>query len=184
MTTLASRAQLRASFIRWALFIVPAVVLLGFLSGQLAGSGAGDPWFAALQKPDFYPDPGLFPVVWTILYVMMGLAFAMVCAAWGAKGRGLAIVAFVIQFAMNLAWSPLFFGQHEITYAFYLICALNIVLLITIVLFFRVRKLAAALLVPYLAWTIFASFLNYEILQLNPDADGADTTGAVQRIEV
>ena len=108
----------------------------------------------------------------------------MVCAAWGAKGRGLAIVAFVIQFAMNLAWSPLFFGQHEITYAFYLICALNIVLLITIVLFFRVRKLAAALLVPYLAWTIFASFLNYEILQLNPDADGADTTGAVQRIEV
>ena len=97
MTTLASRAQLRASFIRWALFIVPAVVLLGFLSGQLAGSGEGDPWFAALQKPDYYPDPGLFPIVWSILYVMMGLAFALVCSAWGAKGRGTAIVAFVIQ---------------------------------------------------------------------------------------
>ena len=106
MTTLASRAQLRASFIRWALFTVPAVVLLGFLSGQLAGSGAGDSHFAAPHDADFYHDPGLFPVVWTILYVMMGLAFAMVCAAWGAKGRGLAIVAFVIQFAMNLAGGP------------------------------------------------------------------------------
>ncbi len=184
MTTLASRAQLRASFIRWALFIVPAVVLLGFLSGQLAGSGEGDPWFAALQKPDYYPDPGLFPIVWSILYVMMGLAFALVCSAWGAKGRGTAIVAFVIQLAMNLAWSPLFFGQHEITYAFYLIVALNVMVALTIILFFRVRKMAALLLVPYLAWSIFAAFLNYEIRELNPEADGADTTGAVQRIDL
>lgn len=184
MTTLASRAQLRASFIRWALFIVPAVVLLGFLSGQLAGTGEGDPWFAALAKPDFYPDASLFPIVWGILYVMMGLAFAMVCSAWGAKGRGTAIVAFVIQFAMNLAWTPLFFGQHEIGYAFYLIAGMSVMIAITMVLFFRVRKLAAVLLIPYLAWAIFAAFLNYEILQLNPDADGADTTGAVQRIDL
>ena len=102
MTTLASRAQLRASFIRWALFCVPAVVLLGFLSGQLAGSGAGDPWYDALAKPEFQPDPSLFPIVWSILYVMMGLALALVCSAWGAKGRGIAIVAFLIQFALNL----------------------------------------------------------------------------------
>ena len=126
MTTLASRAQLRASFIRWALFIVPAIVLLGFLAGQLAGTGEGDPWFAALAKPDFYPDAQLFPIVWGILYVMMGLAFALVCSAWGAKGRGIAIVAFIVQFALNLAWTPLFFGQHEITYALYLIAALNV----------------------------------------------------------
>ena len=87
MTTLASRAQLRASFIRWALFCVPAIVLLGFLSGQLAGTGEGDPWFAALAKPDFYPDASLFPIVWGILYVMMGLAFALVCSAWGASSE-------------------------------------------------------------------------------------------------
>ncbi|NCP18911.1 MAG: tryptophan-rich sensory protein [Erythrobacter sp.] len=184
MTTLASRAQLRASFIRWALFIVPAVVLLGFLSGQLAGAGEGDPWFDALGKPDFYPDASLFPIVWGILYVMMGLAFAMVCSAWGARGRGLAIGAFIVQLALNLAWAPLFFGQHEITWALYLIVALDVMILITIILFFRVRKIAALLLVPYLAWSIFATFLNYEILQMNPAADGADTTGAVQRLDL
>ncbi|MEL7729383.1 TspO/MBR family protein [Citromicrobium bathyomarinum] len=184
MTTLASRAQLRASFIRWALFIVPAIVLLGFLAGQLAGTGEGDPWFAALAKPDFYPDAQLFPIVWGILYVMMGLAFALVCSAWGAKGRGIAIVAFIVQFALNLAWTPLFFGQHEITYALYLIAALNVMILITMILFARVRKLAAVLLIPYLAWSIFAGYLNYEIQQMNPEADGADTTGAVQRIDL
>ena len=184
MTTLASRAQLRASFIRWALFIVPAVWLLGFLSGQLAGTGDGDPWFAALSKPEFYPDASLFPIVWGILYVMMGLAFALVCSAWGARGRGIAIAAFVVQFLMNLAWTPLFFGQHEISYALYLIIALNVMILVTMVLFFRVRKMATLLLVPYLAWSIFAGYLNYEILQLNPEADGADTTGAVQRIDL
>ena len=184
MTTLASRAQLRASFIRWALFIVPAVVLLGFLSGQLAGSGAGDPWFDALQKPDYYPDPSVFGIVWTILYVMMGLAFALVCSAWGAKGRGLAIGAFLVQFVMNLAWSPLFFMQHEISYAFYLLVAMNVMILITIVLFYRVRKMAAVLLIPYIAWTAFAGYLNYDIMQMNPEADGSDTTGAVQRYEL
>ena len=184
MTTLASRAQLRASFIRWALFTVPAIVLLGFLSGQLAGSGDGDPWFAALAKPDFYPGGAIFPIVWSILYVMMGLALAMVCSAWGARGRGIAIFAFLIQFAMNLAWTPLFFAQHEITWALYLIIALDVMVAITILLFLRVRKLAALLLVPYLAWGIFAAALNYEILQLNPEADGAETTGAVQRIDL
>lgn len=184
MTTLASRAQLRASFIRWALFIVPAVVLLGFLAGQLAGTGEGDPWFDALAKPEYYPDASVFGIVWGILYVMMGLAFALVCSAWGAKGRGIAIVAFLIQFAMNLAWTPLFFGEHEITYAFYLICGLNVMILVTMVLFFRVRKMATLLLVPYLAWSIFAAVLNYDIRELNPEADGADTTGAVQRIDL
>ncbi|MAK97895.1 MAG: tryptophan-rich sensory protein [Citromicrobium sp.] len=184
MTTLASRAQLRASFIRWALFCVPAVVLLGFLSGQLAGSGAGDPWYDALAKPEFQPDPSLFPIVWSILYVMMGLALALVCSAWGAKGRGIAIVAFLIQFALNLGWSPLFFGQHEITYAFYLMIALSVMIFLTIVLFFRVRKMAAVLLIPYFAWALFATYLNYEIMQLNPEADGSDTTGAVQRIDL
>lgn len=183
MTTLASRAQLRASFIRWALFTVPAIVLLGFVAGQLAGTGAGDPWFAALDKPEFYPQAQLFPIVWAILYVMMGLALALVCSAWGAKGRGIAIVVFVLQFAMNLAWTPLFFGQHEITYALYLIAGLNLMIVLTIILFLRVRKMAALLLVPYLAWSLFAAYLNYEILRLNPEADGADTTGAVQRIE-
>ncbi|MEP2234377.1 MAG: TspO/MBR family protein [Alteripontixanthobacter sp.] len=184
MTTLASRAQLRASFLRWALFVVPAVVLLGFLSGRLAGSGAGDPWFDSLIKPDIYPPPVWFGIVWTVLYIMMGLALALVCAAWGARGRKAAIIAFAVQFVFNLTWSPMFFGAHQITNALIVIVLLDIALIATIVLFWRVRRLAAWLLVPYLAWTIFATALNYEFLRLNPDADGREQNNAVQRIEI
>jgi benzodiazapine receptor len=183
MNRLASPAQLRASFVRWALFTVPLVMLLGFLSGQV-GDSARDPWFIALDKPSIFPPPAAFGIVWSILYFMMGLAAAMVCAAWGSRYRGPAIFAFVIQLLINLAWSPTFFGAHQITYALYVIVALVVAVLITIWLFWKVRKAAALLLVPYLAWISFASVLNYEFLRLNPDADGARVSSAVERIEL
>jgi tryptophan-rich sensory protein len=184
MTALASRGQLRASFIRWALFIVPTVVLLGFLSGKVAGTGPGNPWFDALEKPAIFPPPVWFGIVWTILYVLMGLALAMVCAAWGARGRTLAVAAFVIQLIVNLAWSPVFFGAHQITAGLIVIAVLDVLVLVTVVLFWRVRRFAAVLLLPYLAWILFATALNYEFLRLNPAADGAEGGSAVQRIEI
>lgn len=184
MNLLASRAQLRASFVRWALLLVPAVLLAGFLSGQLAGSGPGNPWFASLAKPSTFPPPATFGIVWSILYVLMGLAFALVCSAWGARGRGAAIAAFLVQLALNLAWSPLFFGAHQISGALVLIAVLILAVLVTIWLFWRIRPIAGALLLPYLAWAIFAAFLNWQFLELNPQADGADVSGAVQRIEL
>ena len=123
MTVLASRGQLRASFLRWSLLIVPAVLLAGFASGVLGGSGPGNLWFDALHKPPIYPPPATFGIVWSILYVMMGVALTMIVSARGASGRGVAIVAFLIQLALNLAWSPLFFGAHRITAALYLLAA-------------------------------------------------------------
>jgi translocator protein len=183
MNRLASPGQLRASFVRWALFTVPAVVLLGFISGQVGGD-ASSPWFQSLEKPSIFPPPATFGIVWTILYVLMGLALAMVCAAWGARWRGPAIVAFVLQLAVNLAWSPVFFGAHEISAALYIILALDVLVVVTIWLFWKVRPLAALLLLPYLAWILFAGVLNYEFLRLNPEADGADGSYAVQRIEL
>lgn len=184
MTALASRSQLRASLLRWALFIVPAVVLLGFVSAKMAGSGAGNIWFDNLVKPDINPPGAAFQIVWTILYVMMGIALAIICAAWGARGRRAAIIAFMVQFALNLAWSPVFFGMHEMTAGLFVIGALNIAVAITIVLFWKVRRSAALLLLPYIAWTLFATVLNYEFLRLNPEADGVETSGAVQRFEI
>ena len=184
MTILASRAQIRASFLRWALFFVPLVLLLGFLSGQAAGSGPDNPWFAGLAKPALYPPPVTFGIVWSVLYVLMGLAAAMVAAAWGAKGRTAALVFFVIQLVINLAWSPVFFLLHEIRYALYVIGALDLAALITLALFWRVRWLAGVLLLPYLAWIGFATFLNWQLLELNPQVDGVQVSGAVQRIEL
>lgn len=184
MTMLASRGQLRASFLRWALFTVPVLLLLGFLSGQVAGSGPGNPWFDSLVKPDIYPPPVTFGIVWSILYVLMGLALAMVCAAWGARRRGLAILAFVVHFALNLAWSPTFFAAHQITLALAVIVAMIVTLLVVIWLFWKVRAVAGALLLPYLLWIVFAALLNWQFLQLNPDADGAEPYEAVQRYEI
>jgi len=184
MNRLASPAQLRASLLRWALFIVPTVMLLGFLSGQLSGSGAGSPWFQALEKPELFPPPATFGIVWTVLYFMMGLALAMVCAAWGSRMRGWAIFAFVVQFALNLAWSPAFFAMHDIRLALAIITVLLAALIFTVVLFFKVRRWAGILLLPYVAWVAFATVLNYQFLELNPDAGAVQESGAVQRIEL
>ena len=184
MNRLASPQQLRASYIRWALFIVPAVLLLGRLSGFAGGSAAEDPWFMALDKPSIFPPPVAFGIVWPILYTLMGFAAAMVCAAWGSRYRAPAILAFVLQLAVNLAWSPVFFGEHEIKLGLILILALDVAVAVTIVLFWKVRRTAALLLLPYLGWILFASALNYEFLRLNPGADGVDGSYAVQRIEL
>jgi tryptophan-rich sensory protein len=184
MNRLASPAQLRASYFRWALFLVPLIVLLGLGSGLVGGSTAESPWFMALRKPAIFPPPSVFPIAWTTLYVLMGLAFALVCAAWGARWRGPAIAAFLLQLAVNLAWTPVFFGQHEMGYALYVIVALDILVIVTIWLFWKVRRVAALLMLPYLAWILFATALNWQFLQLNPDLDGIDVPSAVQRIEI
>ena len=185
MNFLASREQLRASFIRWALVCVPLCVLLGFLSGRLSGSGAGDPWFDALVKPDLYPPPATFGIAWTALYALMGLALALVGSAWGARGRRLAIAIFVVQFIVNLAWSPVFFGMHQITGALVVILVLDVLVVVTLLRFWRVRRTAGLLLLPYLAWILFATALNYDFLRLNPQADGVDgDRGASARVRI
>ncbi|MEY4238602.1 MAG: hypothetical protein RL339_1203 [Pseudomonadota bacterium] len=181
MSALASPAQLRASLIRWSLFLVPGIVLLGFLSGT-AGGGANTPWFASLVKPSLFPPPATFGIVWTILYVMMAFALALVVTARGASGRYAAIIVFVVQLALNLAWTPLFFGAHQIAGALILLGAIDLAVLLTVVLFWRVRPIAGAMLLPYLAWVCFATVLNWQFLEANPNADGQEVSGAVSTV--
>ncbi|MEH6724328.1 MAG: TspO/MBR family protein, partial [Qipengyuania sp.] len=162
MNMLASRGQLRASFIRWALFTVPLCVLLGFVAGQLGGPDTA--WFQQLEKPGIYPEPKWFGIVWTILYVMIGLSVAIVASAWGARGRTAALWVFAVHFALNLSWSYVFFSAQQISGALMLLGAIVVTLLVVIALFWRVRRLAALLLLPYLAWVCFAAALNYQFL--------------------
>lgn len=184
MNLIASSGQLRASLLRWALVLVPLVVLMGFVSGRMAQSGPGNPWFDALVKPGIYPPPITFAVVWTLLYVLMGISLAMICAARGARGRALAVTVFAVQFALNLAWSPVFFGAHQMTSALIVIGVLDLAVVLTIALFSRIRPVAALLLVPYLVWICFATYLNYAFLQANPALDGAEGPRAVERFEI
>ena len=171
MTELASPGQLRAAFLRWALFVVPGILFLGFFSGALANSGPGNVWFFDLVKPSLYPPPQVFGIVWSALYVLIGIALALVITARGAPGRGLAIGAFVAQLLLNLAWSPVFFGAHQMLAALVLLAVLDLAIVITIVLMRRVRPLAAWLMLPYLAWCLFATLLNWQFLEANPGGE-------------
>lgn len=171
MSELASPGQLRWSFLRWALVCVPAILLFGILSGRLSNSGYGNPWFDALAKPAIMPPGWAFGAAWTILYILMGLALAIILNARGARGRGTAIALFAGQFVLNLAWSPLFFAAHKITPAFWVIVALLVLAALTTAAFARIRRVAALLMLPYLAWLGFAATLNYQFIALNPDAE-------------
>ena len=182
MNLLASKAQLRASFLRWALFLVPLIVLLGFTAGQLGSPKTA--WFESLTKPDIFPPPAVFGIVWAMLYVMIGASLALVASAWGAYGRGLAIIAFALHFIGNLAWTPVFFGMQDMQSALYIVAYVAVSLLVVMWLFWRVRKLAAVLLIPYLAWASFATLLNYEFIQANPDGGAGADDGAIERIEL
>ena len=171
MTGIASKSQLRMSFLRYALFTVPGVLLLGTLSGALSGSGNSNPWFAALHKPPLMPPGWVFGAVWTGLYVLLGLSLAMVLHARGARHRERAVGLFGVGLVLNLAWSPTFFAFHKVEVALAIIAAMIVVTVVTIRLIWRIRVLAGLLLYPYLAWLMFASLLNYQILARNPNAD-------------
>ena len=170
MTALASKGQLRMSLLRYALVTVPLVLLLGTVSGRMANSGYGNPWFDALAKPGFMPPGWVFGVAWTILYILLGLALAWLLHARGARWRGVAIGLFLVQLAMNFAWSPLFFGWHQVGWALALIGAMIVLSVPLIVLLWGIRRVAALLFLPYLAWLCFAALLTLSIRTLNPDA--------------
>lgn len=171
MSEIASRAQLRMSYFRWALVCVTCVLGLGMASGWLANSGYGNSWFAALDKPALTPPGWVFGLVWPILYVLLGLSLALVIDARRAAGRGIAITLFLVQLCCNLAWSPLFFAAHETTLAFYLLLVILALAILTALLFGRIRPMAALLLVPYVMWLCFAAYLSFAIDQRNPNAE-------------
>jgi tryptophan-rich sensory protein len=170
MSGIASRSQLRMSFLRYALVTVPLVLLLGTISGRAANSGYGNTWFDALEKPALMPPGWVFGAAWTLLYILIGLALALILHARGARGRGLAIGLFLAQLALNYAWSPIFFAAHETGLAFIVIVLMIILAALTALLFARIRRAAGLLMLPYLAWLFFAAFLTWQIGALNPDA--------------
>lgn len=142
-------------------------------------------WFQGLNKPAIFPPPAAFGIVWTILYVMIGFSVALVASAWGAFGRGIAIIAFALHFIGNLAWTYAFFGLQNMGLGLGVLVYTTLTLLVVIWLFWRVRKAAALMLVPYLAWAAFASVLNWQFIAQNPDGGvSGEEAGAVERFEL
>lgn len=171
MAGIATPGQLRMSLLRWVLVCVPGILLLGMLSGVVANSGYDNPWFDALIKPAIMPPGWVFGAVWTVLYVLLGLALAIILNARAAQGKGTALALFGVQFLLNLGWSTVFFHQHRVMAAFWLVVGILVLAALTTAAFARIRPVAAVLMLPYLAWLAFASVLTWQVDALNPDVE-------------
>jgi benzodiazapine receptor len=147
-----------------------AWLLLAFAAAAIGGIASIDAasFYRLLARPAWSPPAGLFGPVWTLLYLMMGIAAWLVWRDRGFRGARTALVLFLIQLAANALWSWLFFAWRQGAWAFIEILALWALVLATLVAFWRVRPLAGALLAPYLAWVSFAAALCYSIWRLNP----------------
>jgi benzodiazapine receptor len=165
-----AEAQAPRDWKKIALVTVPAIVLIGSASGWLSNSGYGNDWFDALQKPSFMPPGWAFGVVWPVLYALMGVALALVLSCPPSARRKAALILFFAQLALNFAWSPIFFAAHDITLAKMVIFVMTAIAAAAAGQFLRIRKPAGLLLIPYLAWLIFAAMLNSTIESLNPNA--------------
>jgi tryptophan-rich sensory protein len=171
-----AEAARERSWWKTALIAVVAIELLGGASGWLSNSGYGNHWFDSLQKPSFMPPGWTFGVVWPILYALMGVAVAMVLVEPPSPRRRVALTLFFIQLVLNFCWSPLFFGAHDIQLAKIVIFVIAALAAGAAGQFLRLRRAAGLLMIPYLAWLVFAATLNATIEQLNPGA-GASLLG-------
>ena len=142
-------------------------VLLPFVAAALGAQSTAPGYYATLARPDWAPPASLFGPVWTVLYLCMGIAAAMVWNAHGWRGARDALTLFLFQLALNAAWSPVFFGLKQIEAALLVIVVLDVLVLATIAAFWRKDRRAALLLVPYLAWIGFATALNFALWRMN-----------------
>jgi translocator protein len=149
--------------------------LLGWLAVSFAAAAVGavasadaSSFYAQLSRPAWAPPGWLFGPVWSVLYTLMGLAAWLVwCTAGLARGRP-ALLLFVVQLATNALWSWVFFVGRQGALAFAEVLLLWVLIVATVLAFWRVRKLAAALLLPYLGWVSFAALLTFAVWRRNP----------------
>jgi translocator protein len=147
-----------------AIFICEAV---GIVSGLLTQNEMTT-WFSTLNKPSWNPPAYLFGPVWTTLYLLMGISLALIWKSDAPEKQKLrAELTFAVQLFLNFMWSILFFKFHNPLFALIDIFLMIVTILMTIGRFARISKVAAWLLIPYLAWVCFATLLNYKIWALN-----------------
>jgi benzodiazapine receptor len=147
--------------------VVAICVAIGYLS-EMVTRDSITTWYPTLKKPVFNPPNWIFAPVWTLLYIMMGIAAGLIWTSDAEeKTVKKALGFFAIQFGLNALWSHLFFGLHNPLLALVEILLLWLMILETYNQFKKIDKLASYLLIPYLAWVSFATILNASIWWLN-----------------
>ncbi|MEM5492660.1 TspO/MBR family protein [Hoeflea sp. AS16] len=144
--------------------IIALLVLATASSGALFKPGE---WYRGLRRPSWTPPNWAFPLVWSILYIAIGLAGWLV---WQAEGMGIAMMLWLAQLVFNAAWSWLFFGRKRMDLAFVDVSLLLITIIGFILVAAPVSQAAALLFLPYAAWVATAATLNRSVWKLNPDA--------------
>jgi len=139
---------------------------VGILSGWLTREGV-ELYQATAQQPALAPPGIVFPIVWTVLYALMGIGAARVDLSPDSKSRTRGLFFFLIQLAFNFFWSLIFFRAQNYGFALIWLIALWLLILMMILSFRKVDKLAAWLQLPYLLWVTFAVYLNYSAWMLN-----------------
>jgi len=151
------------------LLVTVAVCQFAGVVGSIFTIPAIPTWYASLSKPSFNPPSWVFAPVWVTLFTLMGMSlFTVWRKGFSRPENKRAMGLFGIQLVLNVLWSVAFFGTHSPLYGFVVIVALWVAVLATMILFYRITKVAALLLLPYLLWGTFASILNFSILLLNP----------------
>ena len=152
-----------------ALFLFPIISLSIGYAGSYFTRSSIETWLKTLRKPSFYPPKWIFPLVWTILYIMIGVSAYLI---W-SKDEGFsskhetAWTVFFLQMVLNYAWTPLFFGMHLIFMALVDVILMEVFILFNIYYFYQIDNLAAYLLIPYAIWVIIATAINFEMWRLN-----------------
>ncbi len=143
-------------------------LLVGF-AGNVFNFESLETWYPSLVKPDWTPPNWLFAPVWSTLFILMGISTFLVWReGFDKRIVKIALGVYVIQFALNLMWSWAFFGLQSPLFGFIVIVVLWVAILANIVVYARVSKIAAAILIPYIVWVTIASVLNFSVFILNP----------------
>ena len=124
-------------------------------------------WFHTLNRPFLAPPDWIFTPAWIFLYITIIVSFILMIRGGNLKNKIVPIIAFVIQLALNLSWSPVFFGMQNITFALIIIILLWLSIILTMFLFYQHSKWSTYLLIPYLLWVTFATYLNLGYMILN-----------------
>ena len=124
-------------------------------------------WYQTLNKPNFNPPDWVFGPVWTTLYILMGVSIWLIWKKETSKIRTISMIIFWVQLLFNIFWTYLFFGIQRIDLGLFEIFFLIFLILINIIYFYKIDKIASYLLVPYVLWLSYASILNYKIWVLN-----------------